>query len=250
MRVLLGIIILAMLGHKINKNKIAAWFLGIIIFIFLMVTLFDFEPIKIDAPIVIAGIGALATAFTAWFIFLQLRVNEVLTRFTHMPNVDFALISGTTYCKRLRATSINLADAIDTRLVVKNSSRFPINFSIKGYTEVEYKTRGKESTRKNVEFFWSVPSRPTLYAHDSGDMLAQAIMGKRGKDINWSKETAKFRKKVTGIKNIKAVLEITYSPAIEEKSLTVNLKPQTWHFNPTSSMWEDPLGVSDNLITI
>lgn len=193
-------------------------------------------------PIIISGL-------TAFFIFLQWRINKLLAKFTYMPSVGFALKSGATdYVQKGGKDLPSRKQELDTRLIVKNNSKFPIYFWIEVNIEVEYKIGVKEKKEKTIKYSWRMNPKEKLDGHDSGKILCQAIMNKGFNEINWGND-AVFNQKIEEIKNIAATIRISYAPLVQKK-LVFKIEPDTWNFSPVSLKWRDSRGTSDDNILI
>jgi len=95
-------------------------------------------------PIIISGL-------TTFFIYLQWEINKLLARFTYMPSVGFALKSGKTDYFQKGGTNIpSRKQELDTRLIVRNNSKFPIYFWMEVNLEVEYKNGTKKNNTNTI----------------------------------------------------------------------------------------------------
>jgi len=187
---------------------------------------------------------------TAFFIYLQWRINKLLAKFTYMPSVGFALKSGKTdYFQKGGKNIPSRKQELDTRLIVLNNSKFPIYFWMKVNLEVEHKNGSKEKIDKKIEYSWRMNPGERINGHDSGAVLCQAIMKKSFDGIDWGQEETIFNKRIEEIQRIRATVVISYAPLIQ-KNLVFKIEPDTWSFSPVSFKWRDSKGTNDDNILI
>ena len=153
-----------------------------------------------------------------------------------MPSVTFIMKSGKTYSGNKE--SISTAQKLDTRLMVKNSSKFPIYFWLNIETTTEYRDATRKSFNKQTHSWRVNPG--IINGHDDGAILRKAIAREKTGDVDleWAKNN---------IKRVITTVKVSYAPIIH-KNLIFKVDPETWSFDPILFQWSDPLGTLDSNI--
>lgn len=178
----------------------------------------------------------------AIFIVLQCFYNKILTDFTVMPSVGFSLRSGKTQAEKEGKDSSLLGNILDIRYLVKNSSKFPIDFSLKINLERKDKTSGKSSIA--TEYNWKFGPDEGMNGHDK-KLLGVSIFGEGFKieDIN---DTV-FYERIRNIQTIIAHIEISYTHHFLKQPK--NKIKEEWTFDLENFRWKDAKQTSDENIT-